>query len=168
MKLHDVTALAVKISGLILFVIVLSKMPEYVNSYLQFENSQIPLSYLYYVLPLLIVGVACLLLFFFPYKISNYLLIDSETTTISSSEFANQLQPIAIRLLALLLLFWSISDIVFHFFVYFMYRDIVDASYGTDTFDYPGLFATFVELAFAVILLTKAKNISTYLNSVGR
>ena len=168
MKLHDVTALAVKIAGLVLFVIVLSKMPEYVNSYLQFENSQNPISYLYYVLPLLIVGIACLLLFFFPYKISNLLLIDSDTASASSSDFANQLQPIAIRLLALLLLFWSISDIIFHFFVYFMYRDIVDASYGADTFDYPGLFATFVELAFALILLTKAKFISSYLNSVGK
>ena len=168
MRLHDVTALAVKIAGLVLFVIVLSKMPEFVNSYLQFENSEIPLSYLYYILPLLIVGVACLLLFFFPYKISDYLLIDSNTTITSSSEFANQLQTIAIRLLALLLLFWSISDIVFHFFVYFMYRDIVDASFGSDTFDYPSLFTTFVELAFAVILLTKAKSISVYLNTVGK
>ena len=167
MKLHDVTALAVKIAGLVLFVIVLSKIPEYVNSYLQFENSQNPISYLYYVLPLLIVAVACLLLFFFPYKISNHLLIDSDST-VSPSNFANQLQAIAIRLLALLLLFWSISDIVFHFFVYFIYRDIVEASYGAGTYDYPSLFATFAELAFALVLLIKAKNISSYLNSVGK
>jgi len=168
MKLHDVTALAVKIAGLVLFIIVLSKMPEYVNSYLQFENSQNPISYIYYVLPLLIVGVACLLLFFFPYKISNYLLIESGTTTITSSDFTNQLQTIAIRLLALLLLFWSISDLVFHFFVYFIYRDIVDPSYSAGTYDYPSLFATIAELVFSLVLLTRAKSISLYLNSVGK
>ena len=167
MKLHDVTALAIKIAGLVLFVTVLSKIPEYINSYLSYESSQNPISYLYYIIPLLIVGTACLVLVFIPYKISNHFLFESATPS-SSTDIANHIQVIAIRLLALLLLFWSISDIVFHFFVYFIYRDLVDPSYATGTFDYPAVFATLVEIAFAVILLKKAKYISLYLTSADK
>ncbi|MFK5947425.1 MAG: hypothetical protein QM500_01485 [Methylococcales bacterium] len=167
MSLHDVTALAVKIAGLVLFVIVLSKIPEYTKSYLQFKNSQIPINILYYILPLLIVGFACLLLFLFPYKISNYWVLDTDTINTSSSEFADNLQIIAIRLIGLLILFWSVSAIVYSVFVYLMYRDIGSVSYEANTFNYPELFSTLVNSGIAVVLLKKARNISALLNSAG-
>jgi len=166
MKIHDVTSLAIKIAGLVLFVFVLSKIPEYVNSYLSYPGSEHPYNYLFYILPLFIVGVACLLLIIFPYTISNRLLFHAESIT--SPDAINQIQTIAIRLLALLLLFWSISDLVFYFFVYFLYRDVVEPSYSAGTYDYPSMYATVAEFVFACILLLRAKTISLHLTSVSR
>lgn len=163
MKLHDVTALAIKLAGLVLFVLVLSKIPEYVNSYLSYPGSEHPYNYLFYVLPLFIVAIACLGLLFFPYTISNNLLFDSEASP--STDNINQYQIIAIRLLGLLLLFWSVSDAAYHVFVYLIYRDVIDLSYGGGTFDLPAFLTTCAEVIFSFVLLKKAKNISLLLNS---
>ena len=167
MKLHDVTALAVKIAGLVLFVIVLSKIPEYVKSYASVENSQYTTSSLYYILPLLIVAVGCIILFLLPYKISNHLLFKPEGSS-TPDNLTNQFQIVAIRLLGLLLLFWSVSDIVFHIFNYLMMRDLADVTFPISAYNYPLIVATGAEILFSYVLLTKAKTISLYLNSVGK
>lgn len=167
MKLHDVTALTVKISGLVLFVLVLSKIPEYVKSFVSAENSQYATSSLYYILPLLIVATACIILFLFPYKISNHLLFKSESVSMPD-DLTGQFQIVAIRLLGLLLLFWAVSDIVFHIFNYLMLRNLADASFSVSAYNYPLIVATGAEILFAYILLTKAKDISLYLNAVGK
>ncbi len=164
MKLHDVTALAVKIAGLVLLVILLSKIPEYVQSFASVEKSQYTISSLYYILPLLIVGIACLVLIFLPYKISNNLLFNSEVATNDSD--SNNLQIIAIRLLGLLLLFWSVSDAVFHLFNYLLLRNLADTSFQISAYNYPLIIATGVEIVIAVIFLKNAKNISAYLHTV--
>ena len=166
MKIHDVTALAIKLAGLVLLVILLTKIPEYVNSYLSYPGSEHPYNYLFYILPLFIVGVACALLIIFPYTISNRLLFNNES--ISSPEIINKIQTIAIRLLAILLLFWSMSDLVFHFFVYFLYHDVIEPSFSAGTYDYPSMYATVAEFAFACILLLRAKTISLHLTSVSK
>ena len=167
MKLHDITALTVKISGLVLFVIVLSKIPEYINSYLSYESSLNPVSYLYYILPLLIVGIACLVLLFLPYTISNHLFFESATPS-SSTDMTNVIQVIAIRLLGFLLLFWSVSDLIFNLFVLLIYRDLIEPSYAAGTFDFPALFATIAEILFAFVMLKNANKISLYLNTAGK
>lgn len=167
MKLHDVTALTVKIAGLVLFVLVLSKIPEYVKYFASAENSQYATSSLYYILPLLIVAIACIILFLFPYKISNQLLFKSESAPILD-DLTGQFQIVAIRLLGLLLLFWAVSDIVFHIFNYLMLRNLADASFSISAYNYPLIVATGAEILFAYILLTKAKDISLYLNAVGK
>lgn len=167
MKLYDITALTVKIAGLVLFVIVLSKIPEYVKSYASVENSQYTTSSFYYILPLLIVAIACIILFLFPYRISNHLLFKSESSS-TPDNLTNQFQVVAIRLLGLLLLFWAVSDIVFHIFNYLMMRDLAGVTFPVSAYNYPLIVATGAEILFAYVLLTKAKTISLYLNSVGK
>ena len=167
MKLHDVTALAIKISGIVLLVLTLSRIPGYVNLYLSFAGTNTPVNYLLFALPLLMVAIACVLLIFFPYKISNVLLFNAEAT-LQPSVLDNTILTIGIILLGILLLFWSVSDLAYHFFVYFLYRDSIDPSYSAATYDYPSLYATVVEFAFAAIMLLKSKTISFYLTSASK
>ena len=103
MKAIDFTALAIKIAGLVLFVLVLSKIPEYTKSFLSVEKSGYTTNVLYYILPLAIVALACIMLFLFPYKISGKLIVTP--TSQESSQPLEIHQIIGIRLLGLLLLF---------------------------------------------------------------
>ena len=170
MKLHDIIALTVKISGLVLFVIVLSKIPNYVQSYISFSENVPSTKSVYYIMPLFIVAVGCVVLFLLPYQITNHLIIDTDKSP-KPDQFTNQIQIVFIRLLGLLLLFWSVSEIVFHLFNYFTIRSSVNTTgleFPASTYNYPAMIASVVEAAFAYVLLIKATAISSYLNSVGR
>ena len=112
MKYSDLSALALKIAGLVLFVLVLSKMPEHFQSFKSFENAQASTSIVYHLLPWAIVSFACILLILFPYKISNKLIVQPEDTTDKLSDSA--IQIIGIRLLGFLLLFWAALDRPIH------------------------------------------------------
>ena len=166
MKYSDLSALALKIAGLVLLVLVLSKMPEHFQSFKSFENAQAPTSIVYHLLPWAIVSFACIMLILFPYKISNKLIVQPEGATDKLSDSA--IQIIGIRLLVFLLGFWAVSDLVYLFFIYFIFRDMAEASYGAGTYDFAALFATFAEIGFAWLLLFKAKFISGYINAVGK
>jgi hypothetical protein len=113
------------------------------------------------------VAIACVLLILFPYKISNVLLFNTEETS-QPSALDNTVLTIGVTLLGILLLFWSVSDLTYHFFVYFLYRDSIEPSFSTGTYDYPSMYATIIEFAFALILLLKSKAISLFLTSVNK
>ena len=164
MKLHDVIALTIKIAGLILLVISVGRMPEYVNIFSSEEAGKYGLNALYLVSPFLVIVGISLLFILYPYKVSNQLIMSPESAS-NLTEEINLLQIMAVRLLGLLLLFWSISDIVFHFFNYLMLRKASGVSMPLSGYNYPVIIATVAEIAFSVILLIKAKTISKYLNS---
>ena len=165
MKCSDFSALAIKLSGLVLFVIVLARMPEHFEYIRASKSSYATFSTFSVIAPLIIVALFSALLILYPYRIANKLI----TTPDNSDELPadNLMQIIGIRLVGLLLCFWSISDLVYHFFIYFMYRDMVEASFGAGTYDYAALFATIAEFVFASVLVYRAKLISSYINAVG-
>lgn len=166
MKYSDLTALAIKISGIMLLVLVLSKLPEHIELIKSAQNTYADFSLVSIVMPFVIIVVFAVILILYPYKIANKLIVSS-TDQIDPSQY-NIIQIISIRLLGFLLLFWATSDLVYHFFIYFIYRDIVDASFGAGAYDYAAMFATVAEFIFAVLLIYKSKTISAYINAVGK
>ena len=166
MKYSDLSALAIKVAGLVLLVLTLSKLPEYFELLKASQNAYSPSSAWIIVLPFAVVFIASVILIIFPYKISNKLVVEQSKPEDANSE--HSIQITGIRLLGLLLLFWAISDLVFHFFIYFIYRDMVEASFGAGAYDYASLLATIAEFIFATLLLYKANTISCYLNKVGK
>ena len=166
MKIIDLTALAIKVAGIVLFVIVLSKVPDYAQFFYTAENNKYTVSIIYLVLPLVIVVAACIGLFLFPYKLSNKLIVTPDTT--DQSDINNAYQMIGIRLLGLLLLFWSVSDMVFTLFNYLMLRDPSKTLVSVSTVSYPYVIATTVEILFAIFLLRYSSKISAYINEINR
>jgi formate hydrogenlyase subunit 3/multisubunit Na+/H+ antiporter MnhD subunit len=166
MKIIDLTALSIKIAGIVLFVIVLSKVPDYVQFFYTAEKNQYTVSELYLALPIVIVAAACIGLFLFPYKLSNKLIVTPDTT--DQSHISNAYQTIGIRILGLLLLFWSVSDMVFTLFNYLMLRDPSETLVSVSTVSYPYVIATTVEILFAIFLLRYSSKISAYINEINR
>jgi len=166
MKAIDFTALAIKMAGFVLLVLVLSKIPEYIQSFLSLEKSGYATGTLYYILPLVIVSFACVMLLLFPYKISSKLIVTPEAK--EPGQLAETHQIIGIRLLGLLLLFWSVSDMVYNLFNYLMLRNLADASFPISTYNYPYIISTGIEILFAFILLRNTKSISAYLNEISK
>jgi hypothetical protein len=166
MKIIDLTALAIKVAGIALFVIVLSKIPDYAQFIYTAEQNKYTVSVVYLVLPLVIVAAACIVLFLFPYKLSNKLIVTPDTT--EPSDLSNTYQVIGIRLLGLLLLFWSVSDMVFTLFSYLMLRDPSKSLVSVSTISYPYVIATTIEILFALFLLRYSNKISAYINEINK
>lgn len=166
MKIIDLTALTIKVAGIVLFVIVLSKVPDYAQLFYAAERNQYAVSVVYLLLPLVIVAVACIVLFLFPYKLSNKLIVTPGTA--DSGDSSTAYQTIGIRLLGLLLLFWSVSDMIFSLFSYLMLRDPSKTLVSVSTVSYPYVIATTVEMLFALFLLRYSSKISAYINEINR
>lgn len=166
MKIIDLTALAIKVAGIVLFVIVLSKVPDYAQLFYTAEKNQYTVSVIYLALPLVIVAAACIGLFLFPYRLSNKLIVTPDTT--DPSHISNAYQTIGIRLLGLLLLFWSVSDMVFTLFSYLMLRDPSKTLVSVSTVSYPYVISTTVEILFALFLLKYSSKISFYINEINK
>ena len=166
MKYSDLSALAIKIAGLVLLVLLLSGLPEHIELLKSTQSAYSPVSVFYVALPIAVVILASVMLILFPYKISNKLIINPDDAINLPPD--NIIQVIGIRLIGFLLLFWAISDLVYYFFLYFIYRDMIEASFGAGTYDYAALLATVAELIFALFLLFRAKLISGYINAVGK
>jgi len=166
MKIIDLTALAIKVAGIVLFVMVLSKIPDYAQFFYTAEKNKYTVSVVYLVLPLVIVAVACIMLFLFPYKLSNKLIVAPDIT--EPRDLSSAYQTIGIRLLGLLLLFWSVSDMVFTLFSYLMLRDPSKTLVSVSTVSYPYVIATAVEILFALFLLKFSNKINSYLNEIAK
>ena len=162
MKLHDIIALTIKMSGLILLVISVASLPNLVNIISSNISEGFSLNSLFLISPFLVTSGISLIFIFLPYKISNQYVLEEEIS-VKNNEKVNHLQIIGIRLLGLLLLFWSISDMVFHFFNYLMLKEDSGVSLPISGYNSPLIIATIVELVFALFLLNKSKTISEYL-----
>jgi hypothetical protein len=166
MKTIDLTALAIKISGIFLFVLAISMIPDYVSTYVSIEKGARSVNVLYVIAPFFIVAIACTMLLLFPYKISNKLIVAADLSERNHSTSLYQL--IAIRLLGVLLLFWSVSDMVFTLGTYLMLRDVTETAVPISALNYPYLVATGVELVFAIVLIRNSNRISTYLDEISK
>ncbi len=168
MNLRDFTALAIKISGIVLLVIVASKLPEYFKAYLLEQAEMISASIWHYIVPLLIPSIVALLLITFPYKVSDSVLTKySDSSNLKDLE---GLEIIAYRFLGLLLLYWAVSDLVFHVSNYIMLKSLSQQQFPVSdhNHNYPYLIATIAEFAFAFWLLSGTKNVINILRRIRR
>lgn len=166
MDIRDITALAVKISGIVLLVIVVSKLPEYFKTYLAQQNHMNPVNIWHYLMPLLIPSVVSVLLITFPSKVSNAVIFDGKA--VKSSVDLNGIEIIIIRALGILLLFWAVSDLVFHISNYMRYRSVDQGSFPLVAYNYPVVIATAVEFVFAAWLLMGTNNVVQLLRKIRR
>ena len=67
-------------------------------------------------------------------------------------------------LIGFVLLFYSISDIVFHATNYIILKNDIGMEMSILNYDYPSVIATLIELIFSLALITKTKNIVSFIN----
>jgi len=151
--MKDLTALCIRVSGLILIVLTLSYVPMYYVSYI----SQLENKILTYTLPILIPLFAGIILFKFPYSFSDtFIKINTENL---SELNLNEYLKLGLILIGFVLLFFSLSDLVYHLTKHYYLKAIPEIEISLLTFDYPSLIATIVELLFSLILITKTKSV---------
>ena len=157
--MKEITAYAVRIAGLILIVTTLVKFPVAIYAY----TSQLENSIAAYFLPLLIPLIVGIVLFKFPSAFSDKY-INLETSSESRLN-AEQYLYVGTILVGYILLFYSLSDIVFHVSNYFYLKSASGGEITILAYDYPAVIATAVELVFSVALILKAKYLVGYINS---
>ena len=151
MTLRDLTALTVKISGLVLFVLLVARLPEYLKSYIADGGNEGFYIFWVYFLPLVIPGIVALLLFNFPYSIANRIITTPADQNGAEFDLAG-IELILIRLLGLLLFYFALSDLVFHLTnFYYLSSDI--NGFTIEAYNYAYLVATVAEFVFAFWLL---------------
>ncbi len=166
MDIRDITSLAIKISGIVLLVIVASKLPEYLKSYLAQKEALNPISIWHFVMPLLVPSVVSILLITFPRKVSDSTIFSGNTEDTSID--LSGIEVIAIRILGILLLFWAVSDLVFHISNFIMYRSVNQGDFPLAAYNYPVLIATAVEFVFAAWLLMGTNRVIQLLRKIRR
>lgn len=167
MTLRDITALTIKVSGIVLFIIVVARMPEYFKDYLTDQSAMVDGIAWRYIVPLLIPSIAALLLVLFPYSISDKVVFAAK----SENEFKTQIHEIeivAIRILGLLLLYWAISDAVFHATNFMMLKPEVQSDFPLSAYNYPYMITTVVEAICALWLLVGTRQVVYFLTKIRR
>ena len=156
--MKNLTSFSVCLAGLMLVVFSLSKIPMYYLAYIsQLENSVIA-----YSLPIVIPCIAGILLFKFPNMFSAAF-INIDTSDLDKPSFNEYLQ-LGLVLIGFVLLFYSISDIVFHISNYLILKNTTDMDMSILNYDYPSFIATIIELLFSLALILKTKNVIVFIN----
>ena len=159
--MKEITSLGVRLAGLILIIYTLSSVPMYYLSYIsQLENSAIV-----YSLPILVPLISGIILFKFPHTFSDTF-IKIDTDNLNKPETKEYLY-LGLILVGFILLFYSLSDIVFHLSNYLFLKNFSDIEVTLLNYDYPSLIATVIELVFSITLIFKTKPIILFVKKHG-
>ncbi len=167
MTYRDLTILTIKISGVVLFVLVVSRFPEYLKSYLNESSSEGLYKFWAYFLPIIIPGLISVFLFKFPSLVADQIITGSEGLSNDGFDF-KKLEIVLIRVLGLLLCFYAISDLVFHLSNITQFSREPTIQFPLNAYNYSYLIATVVEFIFAFWLLVGTKGIVQILNKIRR
>ena len=165
MNLRDLLALAIKVAGLVLIVLLLSKLPEYLKGYLVLEKMTGESGLWVYLVPLMIPLSLAVLFLTFPYSISDRLV--TRKTSFSSAKLRD-VEVLAIRLLGLILLYFAISDLAYHMSSLMLTNSDAGQEMGVVPYDLSYLVATVVEMVFSLVLLLGAKSVQALLHRLER
>lgn len=167
MTLRDLTALTVKISGLVLFVLLVARLPEYLKSYIADGGYEGEFVFWIYFLPLVIPGIVALLFFTFPYSIANRMIATSPDRKESNFDLAG-IELILIRLLGLLLFYYALSDLVFHLTNFYYLKSDIGGDFSIESYNYAYLVATVAEFVFALWLLAGTGSVVRFMQKLRR
>lgn len=145
--MKDLTTMSVRISGLILIIFTASKLPAHALAYAVRPNFGI----LFYWLPLLIPVILGLYLYRYSDSVSRQ--ITSSLPERFRLEKPREILFIGCILIGVVLLFYSLSDIVFHVATALMLEQSPDYELSLATFDYASTIATVIELLFSLMLI---------------
>lgn len=155
--MKELTSLCVRIAGLLLIVFSLLQVPTLFIGYMsQIENSILGFS-LPIIFPLL-VGV---ILFKFPNSFSDTY-ISLNTNELEKLNINEYLQ-LGLILIGVILVFYSLSDLVVHITDYFFLKNKTGATPTILNYDYPILIATIVEFMFSIFLILKPKSVIVFI-----
>ena len=167
MTLRDLTALTIKISGVVLFVLIVAKLPEYFKSFLT-DSANFGSDVLWiYFLPLVLPALVSILLFAFPVTIANRF-VASPNDEMDTKFDLVAIELVLIRTLGLLLLYFAISDLVFHLSNLYIVKSDLGDKFSIEAYRYPYLIATAAEFIFAFWLLVGTKNIVSFIKNMRR
>ena len=160
--MKDFSTLSVRIAGLVLIVITLAKLPVHSMAYTIRPEYGI----LSYALPSIIPIVAGIILYMFPKTFSAaFVRVAPDSFKVDRPD---ELLRIGLILTGVALLFFSLSDIVFHSssLAFLYYSDSYELS--IISFDYPSFIATVIELIFSLALIFRARTLIEYLRKQSR
>lgn len=160
--MKEISTLCVRIAGLILVILTLAKLPVHSMAY----SIRPEYGILSYALPSLIPIGAGIILYMFPNYFSDaFVKISPESIKLDRPL---ELLRIGLILVGVVLLFFSLSDLIFHLstMALLYYSDSFELSLMS--FDYPGLIATIIELLFSLALIFRAETIIEYLRKLSR
>jgi hypothetical protein len=167
MTLRDLTALTIKISGVVLFVLIVAKLPEYLKAFLtDSANSGSDVFWVYF-LPIVLPALVSILLFTFPVSIANRI-IASPNNEIDTNFDLVTIELVLIRVLGLLLLYLAVSDLVFHLSNLLVVKRDLGSDFSIQAYRYPYLIATAAEFAFAFWLLVGTNNVVNFVKKLRR
>jgi len=162
MNIKDFSVLAIKISGIILLALTVSKLPEYFEQYTTRVKYMPAVTIWHFIIPIIIPSIISILLIFFPYTVCNTIIFESNIHEESDLSYKN-IEIIVIRILGLLLMNWAISHLVYIVSNIIMFSSSPEQEVPKIIFHYPGMLSSIAELIFSIWLLFEAKSISNFL-----
>ena len=158
--MKELTTYIIRLAGLYLVVYTCSQFPLNYFSYI----SQLENNIFVYFFPLLIPLFAGIIFIALPQTISNKLI---QTKEIQLEKInTDTLLYVGIIITGSILLFYSLSDIVFHVSNYFVLKGNIDGEFPIYAYNYPAVIATVVELLFSLSLILKTKVIIKFIQKV--
>lgn len=161
MDFRQISALLIKISGLVVIVFAVTGIPGYINSFLYIGNDTLVNFIMWIVIPLVFPLSIGLAMWFFPKSITNKI-IKNNNESIDANKITAEIEQIAITVLGLILLFFALSDLTFNLVNIFL---VNKENYGSFSLikisaeDWGHLVGTLVELTFAIFLIVRTKGI---------
>ena len=148
----------IRVTGLVLIAYTLSKAPVHTMAY----SVRPEYGIVSYLVPFLIPIIAGLLMLMFPYTIGNMTMGKSKADIIIDNPRA--LLQIALISIGVIFLVLAISDGVFHLSTAVALYTSPDYDLNLQTFDYPGVIATCIEVIISTVLIFKSNAISAVIS----
>ena len=167
MTLRYITTLTIKISGVVLFVLVVARLPEYLKTYLTDSVNSGANVFWAYFLSLIIPAVIALLLFTFPRTVANRIVEYSSDEPETQFNF-EIVEMLLVRILGLALLYYAVSDLVFHIANLLHVRKGLGSDFSMHAYNYSYFIATIVELVIAFWLLAGTKSVIKFMQNLRR
>ena len=164
MRIRDITALTIKVVGIFLFVLVVSRLPESLMAYLTVQAETEESLIGRFLVLLLAPVIFAVTLIIFPHKIDDAVIFRAGQDT--NIDLSN-IELIAIRMLGLFLLCSALFDLAIAVSTYILLSYIDQLSMASQ-YNYPHFAATAVELLFALWLLAGKKSMFVFLRLVSR
>ena len=153
---------------MVVIVFAITGIPGYITSYI-IQSANAPVNLVTWVLvPLILPLIIGSVMWFFPGAINNKIIgHDSELSL--NNKTLNELERIAVTVLGLILMFYALSDITFH--IVYVVAQNHEASAKLNTFmvgaeNWALIFATVVEIMFALYLLIKTNGLLLLLSKL--
>jgi len=168
MDYRELSKLLIKVAGMVVIVIAITSIPSHINGFL-YQGHDTFLNFIKWVLfPLSLPLIVGYLMWSFSGTITNKIIeknIEPAINTVALKE----IEQIAVTILGLILMFYSLSDIVFNI-MYVLAENaghsIMSTEFRVSAENWGHIAGTLVEVLFALTLLSKTNGVILLLNKL--